>query len=107
MLIVDYKIYNSESKIEDFASDYSEYVGDIKIYYVIGDSIIEAYKYDGALKNTSGISVTNDTSTISLEIEGSNYNFDLKKGKNFYFVLSKNIGSEKHILRGWNGKKNT
>lgn len=99
--VLDYEIYNSDNtKFEDFARDYSKHVGDIKIYYVIGDSVIEAYKYDGTLKNTSGITVSNDSNTINLSIGSSDYSFDLKKGKNFYFVLSKNVGSEIHVLKG-------
>lgn len=100
--VLDYEIYNYDNtKFEDFARSYSEYrTSDAEIYYVVGYPIIEAYKYDGAFKNTSGIIVANDTNTIYLNISGSNYNFDLKKGKNFYFVLYKKIQGETHILKG-------
>lgn len=99
--VLDYEIYNSENtQFEDFARDYSRHIEDIEIYYVIGDSVIEAYKYDGALKNTSGITVTNDSNTINLTIGSSEYSFDLRKGKNFYFVLSKDVKGERYVLKG-------
>lgn len=39
------------------------------------------------------------SSNATITIDGTDYGFELKEGKNFYFIVSQNIGGEKHVAK--------
>ncbi|MBU0893807.1 MAG: hypothetical protein KKF48_03545 [Nanoarchaeota archaeon] len=98
--ILDYETYTRDSKIENFTKDYSDYVGeDIEIYFITGTNPgIEAYKYEGDQRININPTITGNK--INVPLYGLNYEFNLKPGKNFYFILSQDINGENHVLTG-------
>ncbi len=40
-----------------------------------------------------------ESDNITLTINETDYDFELKEGENFYFVVSQDIGGEKHVAR--------
>lgn len=99
--VVDYDTVHSTEKIEDFARDYSIYLGNEKeVYYIIVDGINkEAYRYiNGVKKDFAGnLSVgTNIKFTLGKDV----YDFDFEKGKNLYFLIIYETGGEKYVFTG-------
>ena len=112
---------NNEELIEHFTTLYAEFAGDEKeIYYIFGNSEkIIAYKYgdivEGVITINIGdssaeltidkkvkedIDVEQEGNKIILTIEDNKYEFDLKPGDNFYFIISEKIGDETHVAAG-------
>ena len=109
--------------MEHFTALYDLYAGENKkIYYVFGNNNnIKAYNYIDISQGTVSITVTgvpsnldilakirNDlppetiTKTgdlIKISIGENIYDFDLKPGENFYFVISQEIGEEEYIVK--------
>jgi cysteine-rich repeat protein len=50
------------------------------------------------MKETQTFSATGGVSTVVIRIETTEYQFKLKGGENFYFVIWQNIGGEKHVV---------
>ncbi len=101
--VLDYDTYNTQNKIGDFTQNYSSYIGKgVDVYYIVGEKgSIEMYKYDeNKIKEDHSDKLTENDPIIEVNLEDNVYRFDLKPGKNFYFILSKNIGDEKYILTG-------
>ncbi len=97
--VFDYDKINGQNEIENFTGEYSYYVGEeIKLYFITGDeNALEAYTYENGIK----IDLSSESGIIEDKIifahEETEYSFDLNKGKNFYFVLSQDIGGEKYV----------
>ncbi|MFQ5531211.1 MAG: hypothetical protein ACE5ES_01205 [Candidatus Nanoarchaeia archaeon] len=111
------------SLIEHFTNLYDLYKGvDKEIFYIFGneaDSSLQAFKYSDLVVGTIDINVggtfsgleisqrakeslTIDTSggKIKATIEQITYEFDLKAGENFYFVISQDIDGERIVATG-------
>ena len=113
--------------LKEFIESYSEYLGeDIDVYLLIGDedSLIvigqEGLEDDlevefgitgdvvGSLKKYSkkeffpedGESIVGKRVRIKIKKEGeteNQYDFELKEGENFYFIISQQVGEETHV----------
>ena len=112
--------------IEHFMTLYETYlesVGEnIDIYYILGNKdAIKAYKIGETsggelILNFGGTRLTENIIKKSIEelkgernyytvsegkvtitIEGNNYDFDLKAGENFYFIISQTVGGEQYV----------
>lgn len=96
--VFDYNEINGEDKTENFTKEYSEYLGsDIDSVYIIVDgNENEAYYFSDGVKvdATGNLSVAEE---IIFDAGDSEYQFDLNKGKNFYFILSQNVEEEKYV----------
>ncbi|MBR9702309.1 hypothetical protein GOV13_05310 [Candidatus Pacearchaeota archaeon] len=93
--VLDYNIINDEDKIEDFTITFSEYAGeDVEIYYIFGkESGLELYNGTGFMSPLGSVD-----GKIQATIEGVGYDFDLKSGENFYFVILQEIEGEYYIV---------
>lgn len=115
--------YKSGKIIEHFTALYDFYKGENKeIYYIFGNSQdIVAYKYTDVVGGSVDISVKEgDASKLNIlarareelgidkdskpgkaiiTIDENNYEFELKAGENFYFVISQNVGDEKYVAK--------
>ena len=103
--VMDYDSINSPGEFENFARDYSTYVGvDKGIYFirVNGENIDdrEVYKYSGETKVPLNDDLSVNGDVISFISDEETYNFKLEKGKNIYFVLIHDTGGERYVYTG-------
>ena len=100
--VLDYDSFHSPNEFENFAKNYSAYVGEDKqIYFIIVEGAIEeAYRYSGDTKFdlSSDLAVVGDE--IQFSLEDYDYSFPLEDGQNFYFLLVWNEKGEKYVLSG-------
>jgi hypothetical protein len=118
--VIEYGIIQGISQIEDFNEKFGKYA-DGNFYFVYGNSkaLTIATMQDVILGNvqvlisgwqvptvnieekayTKIIESSNEAIGDYIEIiaEGTTYKFTLKPGENFYFVISQDVGGEKHI----------
>jgi len=100
--VMDYDIAQSTNKLENFAGNYSSYVGEDKdIYFIIvdedGDG--EAYKYIAEEK----VNFSEDLNVTGEEIQfglNETYTFKREKGKNFYFIIIYDKRGERYVYTG-------
>jgi len=128
--VLDHGIYNeldtvdTNDLLEDFAINYSEYVeGEFNLYFVFGNEeelvvssftdlvVGEVGVQHGGGEETSKIKIkkrlhnsevldTKDKEKITVDIEGNLYDFDLKAGDNFYFLIYQKTQSGTFVERG-------
>lgn len=96
--VLDYDKRNSPDKFEDFAKSYSDYAGDkIDIYYILGTtSNMEVYSFVNGVKTDKTFS--QDGSDLSVEINGTTYDFELENGNNFHFIMIEKKGGEQDVI---------
>jgi len=93
--VLDYGAITGDDQIENFTSVFSAYAGDdVDIYYIFGK------EGDLRLYNGTGLvsTLTSQGGKISVTIKETDYEFDLKSGENFYFVISKEIEGEQYVV---------
>ena len=100
--VMDYDIAQSTNKLENFAGNYSSYVGEDKdIYFIIVGEVGngEAYKFTDGEK----VDFSEDLNVTGEEIQfglNETYTFKREKGKNFYFIIIYNKGGEIYVYTG-------
>jgi len=119
--VLDYGINNQLSQaamnqlLQDFTQKYIDTESrDKNLYFVFGnqDNItLKGYQntahtvsFDSAnIASSSGefLGIVNPTgSSTTLQIDENAYIFTLKNGENFFFVISREIGGEEHVITG-------
>jgi len=100
--VLDYDTFNSKNEFENFSAEYSSYIGaDKNLYFIIIEGVNEeAYKYTDGVKIDYSDNLSVEGNTIEFIIEDETYFFELEEGKNFYFVLTHEIGGEKYVFSG-------
>jgi hypothetical protein len=100
--VMDYDTLHSTENIENFAKDYSIYLGEEKeIYYFIVDGTEkEAYRYVNGIKKDFTGNLSVGTMDIKFTLEKDVYSFDLEKGKNLYFLVIYETGGERYVFTG-------
>lgn len=95
--ILDYDNANSQDSIEAFTEEYSKYAGDeVNIVFIYGtESSIQAYTYENDSRIDLATSISENQ--IFLNYGNEDYQFNLNRGKNFYFIISKDIRGEKYV----------
>lgn len=97
--VLDYESMQGENKIESFIGNYSEYAKNPgrKFYFIFGESeSLEAYQYDENGKEPFNFEVNDDK--IIVNVDGTDYEFNLKSGKNFYFIITQENNGGKYIV---------
>ena len=126
--VIDFGTINSISLSPEgdltkhFTTIYQEFAGEDKeIYYIIGNGVsISAYKYTqeeiGTISYDFGgnsvgtpiigrgrynlpaqdINILSDN--VNVRINEVDYEFELKEGENFYFIITQDIGGERHVV---------
>ena len=86
---------------DEFAGNFSEYSGDVDIVYIVGTrSSHEVFKYDNDVKNASITNSFDSLSNVASVIyDGADYDFQMRMGENFYYIVSQHIGEEKYVAR--------
>lgn len=99
--VLDYDKKNGQNEFENFANNYSKYVGDsIEIYFIFGSfSNIEVYNYVDGIKKNSAFELNGNN--LNVVLHGETYNFKLNKGDNFHFIMLESKDLEKHVIVGW------
>jgi len=100
--VIDYDTIHSSNEFENFAKDYSYYVGgDKEIYFIIVEGANEkAYRYNGEAKIDLSGDLDVEGEEIQFSLYDNIYSFELEDGKNFYFVLIYDKGGERYVLSG-------
>jgi len=104
--VLDFGTYNEfdetqmENLLKDFIGTYAEYIEEgIEIYFIFGnpDKItVIGYR---ELEEVPFISVYTPSDTeVIVTINSVEYIFKLKKGENFYFVISQEIEGEQYVI---------
>lgn len=118
--VLDYGTYNEyndtdmDELIRSFIENYVDYVQEgIEIYFIFGNwEKITIVKYqeisyyglllDGGYTSTyiEEEVIENPEKDVVVTINGNTYEFRLKPGENFYFVISQEIGEEQYVVTG-------
>lgn len=98
--VIDYDTYHTTNQFENFASEYSSYIGSgKKIYFILVEGQNkEAYRYNEGVKVDLSSSVSVVGENIQFILENEIYNFKLEEGKNFYFLVVQEIGGERYVF---------
>ncbi len=120
--ILDYGVYNNLDETEmdtlltNFIGNYSKYSEEKDLYFIFGDRskiTVIAYQESGEeiyvdvgdgneLLTMSGGTGTKDFSPtlnkVTITVKGIEYNFEIKNGENFYFVISQEIEGEQYVV---------
>ena len=77
--VIDYDTLYSTNEFENFAREYSSYIGeDKRIYYILVEGANkEAYEYRGGVKRDLSYYVNVSESEIQFSLQEEVYNFDL------------------------------
>jgi hypothetical protein len=121
--VLDYGVLSStEDKTTDFATKFTEYsgVGNRNIFFIIGNKDnLKVYSYEDVVVgsvvigntgdiitegNVIGTSIPEDKITADNKVEviinENTYDFTLKEGENFYFIIYQQVGSETQVVTG-------
>ncbi len=105
--VLDYGIYNELEEeamailLEDFVKTYAAYIEEgIEITFIFGNPekiTVMGYR---ELEEVPFISweITESGKEVIVTINGIDYEFKLKPGENFYFVISQDIGGEQYVI---------
>jgi hypothetical protein len=123
--VLDFGTYNIDSEADkeqlilDFANNYSEYAGEGKnLYFVFGNqNKIYVIKYEEVVSGSVSVSFGEEKSGLQTFVKGGeietytpteekvvitigelDYEFELKRGENFYFIISQEVGGEQHVV---------
>jgi hypothetical protein len=96
--VIDYETTTSESVFDDFAERYSDYAGNnIDIYFIYGElGSMEVFKYEQDERDDYSYGMDGNNLTISLE--GVDYSFELKEGRNFHFIMLEKAEEEEYVV---------
>ena len=91
--------------MHQYGIDYSSHIGGyVELYFIKGiDPNIEAYKYVNGIETIVTENLTVDeggNNKIILDLSGVDYDFDLKGGMNFYYLISQEIKGEYFVETG-------
>ena len=115
--VLDYGVINGQPSATlagQLLGSYTEYIANEDIVFIYGDMTnVYAVYYDTTqtlgiqlLGNTfipiqivtqTPVDVKRDSGTATVRIRGNDYNFNLKPGQNFYFVIIKEEGNEQFV----------
>ena len=104
--VLDYQLYTGDSVLDKFTKNYSTYLEkEADVVYVLENETddLEAYGYnstgDKVLYDTYNLGYNPSTGVgeVKVEVNFTNYTFDMRKGKDFYFIITKSISGEKHV----------
>ncbi len=91
---------DKDKALENFTKDFESYAGQgSEIYYIhMNESEYIGYSYVNGLQTP--ITLSNDSVKIYTTIDSNTYDFNLEKGRNFYFVIMhEETDGEIHIVK--------
>lgn len=99
--VLDYGVIKNKDidiLMENFTDNFGDYISeDIDLYFIFGEEgSLNGLKYKGGSKESISVSESGGKATLS--IEDNEYEFDLKPGENFYFIIYQNIDGEKYVV---------
>ncbi|MGY4884762.1 MAG: hypothetical protein ACP5NZ_04260 [Nanobdellota archaeon] len=101
--VLDYDANTGSDRFEDFANDYSYYVGEDKdIYFIVVDKSTgfqDAFMYtEGQRVDLGSNLIVNNE--VTFRYNNQNYEFKLEEGKAFYFIVVYDKGGDTYVLTG-------
>ena len=97
--VLDYSLYQEEEILGNFTKDYFDYLGeDTKVIYILNTSNdIEVYEYN---RSNEGDNIEKYVrgNVVIVPVDSINYTFEMNKGKDFYFIITKERFGEKHVI---------
>lgn len=122
--VLEYGVYQDYDReemndlLERFSREYADYAGEGKnLYFIYGDSDgITVVSYQDLSEEDAYIDIGGtdypltgsgtpqqffpEGNKVKIEIGGNEYEFNLKKGENFYFIVRQDIEGEKNVVIG-------
>ena len=118
--VLEYRVTKGDPKTEDFIEEYQEYqetVGeDRELYFIYGNvneifvisfkeiqvktKIVDGGEISTTIPAQTKTSVTPQGDIVIVIINEREYEFELKPGENFFFVISQEVEGEQHIVTG-------
>jgi len=96
--MLDYGAVTGNYRWDEFTKNFSDYAGkDINITFIVGSlgsPDIYRYNEDG---NKEIVSSSLNWNLLSITANNINYEFVLRPGENFYFIMSQDIGGERYV----------
>ena len=96
--MLDYGAVTGNYRWDEFTKNFSDYAGkDINITFIVGSlgsPDIYRYNEDG---NKEIVSSSLNGNLLSITANNINYEFVLRPGENFYFIMSQDIGGERYV----------
>ncbi len=101
--VLDYGTYNEldmELLLTSFITSYAEYIEEgIEITFIFGNyEEVTVIEYTELAVNPNIETYEPLGGKVIVEINGIDYEFKLKPGENFYFVISQEIEGEQHVV---------
>lgn len=95
--VLDYGAVTGDYPWLSFTGNFSSYAGkDINIIFLTGNqSNYEVYKYNNTIKQS--FPYTNISNSVTINVDGTNYNFKMRKGQNFYFIMYQYTEGERYV----------
>jgi len=109
---------NLENTINDFTDKYKEYTGEDKeLVFIYGNSEeVKKISFSRETSVKSGVGESSQTTyelrkkeeslfvepgtdKVNVTIDTRNYDFELKPGQNFFFIISQELEGETHIVK--------
>lgn len=101
--VLDYHTNTEEEVLDNFTKEYSDYLGgDTNIIYILenesGD--LEVFDYEDSEKNKRIYYNMSDIEKgkINVPVNSLNHSFELRDGKDFYFIITKESSGEKYVI---------
>ncbi len=96
--VLDYDINTGQSEFDEFAKSYSYYVGrNREIYFIVGDSgSLDVFNYNE--EDKEGVAYTEGGGNVVVNVEGTDFTFELKPGQNFYFVMNDKYKDQEYFV---------
>ena len=102
--VLDYSFVSGDDQIRQFGKDYSFYIGsEVEIHFITGkDPNIKAYQYINRIEvdSSENLQIDNQNNKIIFTLDGTDYEFDLTSGENFYFIISQQLKGETYVATG-------
>jgi len=106
--VLDYYTNTDDYVIDDFTKNYSYYLGgDVNVIYILENESdgLEVFDYNLSTgnKNTRDYYVldyvpSSGEGKINVPVNSTNYTFEMRHGKDFYFIITKEAFEEKHVI---------
>lgn len=96
---LDYGATTGDYRWPSFTANFSNYAGkDINIIFLAGTlSSYEVYWYNNTIKQSFPSSLIG-SDVIRIKVDEIDYDFKMRKGQNFYFVMYQYTEGEKYVI---------
>lgn len=103
--VLDYHLNTNQEVLDKFTRNYSDYLGEgSNIIYILENETddLEVFEYNSSTGDRRDINYFLESEEIKVPVDSTNYTFELRDGKDFYFIITKENFGEKHVVTNQN-----